>query len=316
MNVGEFQVMTDVVAKFHRSIFVYGWFQHESQWLNAVSVEGEGVLSQVAEVGMRHGAVPALRSGAEAGFRVQCLRSDDSFPEALSIAFRTNEGNEFRLSLQDLSDERRRMSEVDRIYERFSEMVRSMPSPVVIDVGGRDRSGFDRSKDFPDTEYVVVDIVPGSNVDLVGDAHALASVVQPESADAVVSVSTFEHLLMPWKTVVEINKVLKPGGIVCVRTHQTLGMHELPWDFWRFSSDGWSALFNRFTGFEILDRADSGEQFVVPFLYHPGKAGAERSAGFEFTAVLARKIGPSVLDWPVSASDVTHTVYPTVVSAS
>jgi hypothetical protein len=127
----------------------------------------------------------------------------------------------------------------------------------------------------------------------------------------VIAAATFEHLLMPWKAVVEINRVLKPNGLVCLISHQTLGLHDMPWDFWRFSGDSWDGLLNGYTGFEIVERAMAQEQFVIPFFYRPAMDIAEKSAGFEFSGVIARKTGPPLVDWPVPLHDIIATRYPT-----
>ncbi|WP_373690468.1 methyltransferase domain-containing protein [Sphingobium sp. DEHP117] len=63
---------------------------------------------------------------------------------------------------------------------------------------------------------------------------------EASSFDAVYSVSVFEHLLMPWKVALEMNRVLRMGGIAYIHTHQTLGLHDMPWDFWRFSDTSWT----------------------------------------------------------------------------
>ena len=69
--------------------------------------------------------------------------------------------------------------------------------------------------------YVGVDVHPGPNVDVVGDAHRLSQLVDGPF-DAVYSISTFEHLAMPWKVVLEINRVLRDGGLLFTATHHTL----------------------------------------------------------------------------------------------
>jgi hypothetical protein len=115
---------------------------------------------------------------------------------------------------------------------------------------------------------------------------------------------------MPWAVIPQINRVLKPGGWVLVSTHQTLGLHDVPFDFWRFSETAWDALFNPFTGFEIVERLHESPQFVVPMIYAPNKAHAERSVGFEGSAVLARKIGPCQMAWPLTAADLDRAGYP------
>jgi hypothetical protein len=43
---------------------------------------------------------------------------------------------------------------------------------------------------------------------------------------------------MPWKAVIEIIKVMSPGGLIFTQPHQTWPIHETPWDYWRFSRDG------------------------------------------------------------------------------
>lgn len=71
---------------------------------------------------------------------------------------------------------------------------------------------------------------------------------------------------MPWKVVLEMNKVLKKGGVGFIFTHQTTQLQEPPLDFWRYSIYSWDALFNAHTGFEILDRAMYLPNCVLPWL--------------------------------------------------
>jgi SAM-dependent methyltransferase len=157
----------------------------------------------------------------------------------------------------------------------------------------------------------VLDIVPGDNVTIVGDAHELTSHFPPDAFDGIYSVSVFEHLLMPWKVVLEMNRVLRVGGKCLIHTHQTLGMHDLPWDFWRYSDSSWDALFNHRTGFRVVERAMDSEQYVIPFFLRPEKIIAEKSAGFEGSCVVVEKIGPTCLEWDVSLRDAVSTTYPT-----
>lgn len=122
--------------------------------------------------------------------------------------------------------------------------------------------------------------------------------------------SVFEHLIMPWKVVIEMNKVLKMGGLALIHTHQTLGMHDLPWDFLRFSSDSWPGFFNKKTGFKILKSAMDSEQYVLPFFIRNGKETAEKSCGYEGSTVLVEKINDTELIWPINTSEILETMYP------
>jgi hypothetical protein len=59
----------------------------------------------------------------------------------------------------------------------------------------------------------------------------------------------FEHIRKPWLAAREIAKVLKPGGIVFVQTHQTYPIHADPYDYWRFSREAMETLLDAETGF-------------------------------------------------------------------
>jgi SAM-dependent methyltransferase len=298
----------DAAAKFHRSLYVSGWFHQPGATLQAVRLRCKTLVSLQTQINLPHMGVASL--GANKGFVMQALLSADEFPEDATIEFRAN-GSWIAAPLTDLLHERLQGDASGRVDKAFVERLKSMGGrPRLLDIGGRNRSKTDRSKQFPYADVTVLDILPGENVDVVGDAHELSSLFEPESFDAVYSVSVFEHLLMPWKAAIEINKVLKTGGVGLIFTHQALGMHDEPWDFWRFSAHAWDGLFNRHTGFVVEDRAQSLMSFILPMLYRDEKASAERAVGYEASVVLVRKTGPTALQWGVPLSGVIETNYP------
>ena len=109
---------------------------------------------------------------------------------------------------------------------------------------------------------------------------------------------------------VEINKILRIGGIGLIFTHQTIGMHDLPWDFFRFSDNAWHALFNEATGFRIIDKCLDYTQFVLPSIIRNDKIDAEKAAGFEGSVVLFEKTGECNLSWDVEMNQIINTMYP------
>ena len=303
------QFMVDGVTKFFNSLRVSGWFHHPDERLAKVEIIGDRMLATVSEIDLSHGGVEAA-FGPGRGFAVQILRPYDGFEGASEAAFTTDRGREVRANLAALVRERMSLYPTPRIALRFMEAVNGKPGARVLDIGGRARSRIDRSTAFTSGECVVLDILAGDNVDVVGDAHALDRYFPADSFDAVLSVSVFEHLMMPWAVIPQINHVLRPGGIALISTHQTLGMHDMPWDFWRLSDTAWDALFNRHTGFEIIERAMDGEQFILPFLLRANKMDAEKAAGYESSAVLVRKIGPCAMQWKLTPGDINATMYP------
>jgi SAM-dependent methyltransferase len=180
----------------------------------------------------------------------------------------------------------------------------------LLELGARGTHVDPRLRGF--SEYVGFDIHPGPNVDVVGDVHSLSQLVTGRF-DAVYSISTFEHLAMPWKAVLEINAVLADGGLLFVATHQSWPPHELPWDFWRYSPAAFQVLLNRHTGFEIL-RAESGlPAMIVPMVRDVGTRDVHRSPASLGVSVLARKVSAPRPDlrWDLTAADVVASEYPT-----
>ncbi|MBD8679944.1 methyltransferase domain-containing protein [Sphingomonas sp. CFBP 13720] len=62
--------------------------------------------------------------------------------------------------------------------------------------------------------YVGMDIYPGSGVDVIHDFDVFPYPFADDSFDAIVSKSSLEHVDDVVKTVVELYRILKPGGIL------------------------------------------------------------------------------------------------------
>jgi SAM-dependent methyltransferase len=183
--------------------------------------------------------------------------------------------------------------------------------PKILDIGGRARSGSRPDDIVSGCEITVFDILADPGVDVVGDAHELSRYFPHGTFDFAVCVSVFEHLLMPWKVALELNHVMKPGGIVFIHTHQTIGVHDVPWDFYRYSDTCWQGLFNTFTGFEILETSLSNWMHIVPRAWQSRYSIAEQAGGFDSSAVMVRKVGEPRVRWDVPLLDVLNTSYPT-----
>ena len=194
---------------------------------------------------------------------------------------------------------------------RLQARLRGLTTGAVLEIGSRNRSGIIRRDFVPQgVRYVGLDIVAGENVDIIGDAHSLSSYFPAGTFSVIFSMSTFEHLLMPWKVVVEMNHVLQLDGEVFVTSHQTWPLHEEPWDFWRFSAHTWKALFNQFTGFEVIEVAMGERASIVPAVIHPAVNGLDAQPSFLGCAVRARKIGLPRVRWDAEVGAILNTSYP------
>jgi SAM-dependent methyltransferase len=305
-GTSEPMVMLDSATKFHDYIYIHGWFFAQDP-LQTIAVHGDNPMTTKIRVNLPHGGV--LDLGLNLGFTVSILCTDSIYPDELSLTFYYGSAK-FTVSVRDLIH--RRISKYEMSAKRrFDDLLLSENNLKILDVGGRNRSKVDRSAFYGrQHEVTVLDIAPGDNVDVVGDAHCMSKYFKAGHFDVVVSTSVFEHLHSPWKAVVEINRVLKDGGFVLIQTHQTLGMHDMPWDFWRFSNEAWKALFNSTTGFEILETNMTHESYILPFLFRRDKVDAEKSAGYELSVVLARKVDKCRQEWWVDTDSISDKGYP------
>jgi len=169
----------------------------------------------------------------------------------------------------------------------------------------------------PNCTYTGFDVVSGTNVDIVGDAHRLSSYFEAEEFDIVYSSAVFEHLAMPWIVAEEISKVLSVGGFACIETHFSFGQHELPWHFFQFNKMGLECLFNQCLGFEVID-AGLDNPIVGRFSKEaaPYLAGKPVGGLYCHSSIIAKKIktvlAPSQhLDWRECLDQVIgSTMYP------
>jgi hypothetical protein len=183
-------------------------------------------------------------------------------------------------------------------------VMKRLPDLDILEVGSRDRA------DTKSTElgirsgarsYTGVDIIPGPNVNVVCDVHRLSAALGDRRFDYVYSQNVFEHLLFPWQVVSEINRVLRINGEAFIITNHSIGLHDLPWDFWRFSDMAFVGLFNRQTGFEILGSALGEAVKLTPRRYHLGFIDHEGGVGFQAAAVWVKKTEDLYHKWPVDA---------------
>jgi SAM-dependent methyltransferase len=102
---------------------------------------------------------------------------------------------------------------VEDSYKRLEP--HSIPVFKVLDVGSQDVNGTLRPIfEERGIEYTGLDVVDGKNVDVVYSGPELP--FDDNSFDAIVSNSCFEHDLRWWKTLEEIHRATKPGGMIII----------------------------------------------------------------------------------------------------
>jgi len=303
---------TDGLAQLSVSQFSYfagfvvlkGWTYHEGKRLARLTFKVSGQEFDVEQRALESPNAPDKKCG----FSLYVDTHIDAFTfvdPSLLLEYEGGTSQAFgTLGVKEILEDRGH-----RLFPEFMSRVANMPAGRMLEIGSRARSGISRRIDNPGWEYVGMDIMDGPNVDIVGDAHELSKLLPANHFDAAMSLSVFEHLAMPWKVAVELNKVLKLGGFAFLQTHQAFPLHDEPWDFWRISSQAWPALFNQKTGFRIIEAAMAEPVMFVAKRWHPGM-NLHESRGCGVSSVVVEKIGESLVRWDVELADVLESRYP------
>ncbi len=136
----------------------------------------------------------------------------------------------------------------------------------ILDIGSQDVNGSYRPMFArPGWTYVGADLAPGPNVDVVLPSPYAWSGLASASFDVVISGQAFEHIEFFWLTMLEVARVLRPGGLCCILVPAAGFQHRYPLDCWRFFPDGLRALA-RWARLEVLEARTQW----LPFGYEDG----------------------------------------------
>ena len=116
------------------------------------------------------------------------------------------------------------------------------------------------------------------------------------------------------KPSLEMNKVLKPGGLVLAMTHQSFPPHDQPWDSVRFTDQAWSRNHIQSpscAGFEVVEIPDgrTARDGRQRWLTGVTKGFAD-TPGYAGSAAICRKISETTLSWPANLDDIVSTANP------
>lgn len=149
----------------------------------------------------------------------------------------------------------------------------------ILDLGSCDVNGsYKQFFDSSEWRYIGADMAPGRNVDVVLSDPYDWKEIATSSVDVLVSGQTFEHIEFFWVTMLEIKRVLKPGGLCCIIAPSGGFEHRYPVDCWRFYPDGVKALA-RYAGLDVLKAETKWE----------GGSYTDDSAQWRDTVLVCRK---------------------------
>jgi SAM-dependent methyltransferase len=104
---------------------------------------------------------------------------------------------------------------------------------------------------FADAErYIGIDLPNSGKIDVAGSALLLP--FKAASFDTVLCNEVLEHVPEPSTLMLEVARVLRPGGTLILTTPQTWGLHLEPYDFYRYTKYGLTYLATK-NGLEVIE---------------------------------------------------------------
>jgi len=120
------------------------------------------------------------------------------------------------------------------------------PEPI-LEVGSFQVSGQEQIANlrglFPGKDFVGIDMRPGPGVDSVENVERLPR--RDQSVGSVIALNLFEHVERFWLGFHEIQRVLRPDGLLFVSCPFHLHIHAYPNDYWRFTPEAFRLLLDR-----------------------------------------------------------------------
>jgi len=105
-----------------------------------------------------------------------------------------------------------------------------------------------------------LDIKEGPNVDIISE-DLYRYPFENETFDVVISGSTVEHVKNMFRWIVELKRIVKREGLICIIAPSVFRMnHPHPVDCWRIYPDGMRFLLEMIAGLEVLKIRSSGSK--------------------------------------------------------
>jgi SAM-dependent methyltransferase len=97
---------------------------------------------------------------------------------------------------------------------------------------------------FAGKDYLGADYLNGPGVDVILDLHRIN--LPSDSIGTIICMEVLEHVEQPFQALEEIYRVLRPGGLLILSTPMKLRIHGSPYDYWRFTPQGFATLLKPF----------------------------------------------------------------------
>lgn len=127
---------------------------------------------------------------------------------------------------------------------------------LTLEIGAKNRPYRDL---FPNT--IAGDIAYTPTINLQLDAHTLP--FGDASFSMILCTEVLEHCMNPHQVISEFYRVLKPGGKLILTTRFIFPLHDVPYDYFRFTKYGLRMLCSHFKDVSVIEETATVETIAV-----------------------------------------------------
>lgn len=140
-----------------------------------------------------------------------------------------------------------------------------MKNGRILEIGAQGRSEIAHA--FNAMELKRLDLIPGEDVDYIGDITKFNNEIEDNSFDIVACLEVLEHTVQPFDAISELRRLLKDGGFLLISSPLNFRIHGPIPDCWRFTEFGWKVLLKNFD-IVFLDKLESPNRPLFPIKYN------------------------------------------------
>lgn len=133
----------------------------------------------------------------------------------------------------------------------YGKYIRGRKNLSVCDVGSYNVNGTFKPI-FSKHKYTGLDIIKGQNVDIVSEQEYRYP-FGDRTFQVVISGATIEHVKDIFKWIVELKRIMKKNGTLCIIGPSKYQQHRYPVDCWRVYPDGMQFLLGEVARLDVLE---------------------------------------------------------------
>jgi len=142
------------------------------------------------------------------------------------------------------------MRQVSKFVQKYLDPNKKL---AIIEIGSCSDQTYRPLFESPNWTYVGADLKgQPPQVDLILSTPYSYSNIQDKSYDVVVSGQVLEHIEDMYAWILELKRILRTGGLICIIAPWSWEQHDSP-DCWRILPDGMKFLLAKVAGFKLLE---------------------------------------------------------------